>query len=255
MEMEKYLSLDGVGLDFTVSGASFIEKNRISRESRVKLSFHGKISKVILIWSGEVDASDAVYDTIGLEAPSGKKETVKADKKYEYPSSGRLYSCFADITEIFKEGGEYAVSGLVTMPVAGQDKDPVYTVGGYAIIVVVLDPGSTKDRKLDILSGITALRPGEMHDMVLLRRDRGGQKLNKIAFIGGHGRSGNASANLINGVSLSGGEDWDGSSGEYWDIDIFDFEKRLPTHIDTIITFDSVLQWIYPVSVICVYER
>ena len=56
---------------------------------------------------------------------------------------------------------------------------------------------------------------------------------------------------------ISGREDWDGSSGDYWDVDLFDINnKDLNIKENGLtLTFDSLLQWIYPVSIISVYKK
>ena len=69
----------------------------------------------------------------------------------------------------------------------------------------------------------------------------------------GHGRAGNGSGNLLNGLAISGQDDWDGSAGKFWDVDLFKpypHTKYIAEEEDLTLTVDPLLQWLYPIGVI-----
>jgi len=146
----------------------------------------------------------------------------------------------------------YGVNNLRSEVVNPGGKDP-YSVAGWALVVVTEDQKNEETDSVVILSGLQILKPGETYDFPLINHlPEGFRKPVSIGIIGGHGRAGNGSGNLLNGKALSGDDDWDGSAGKFWDIDIFALKEH--TDKDTkkglTLTIDPLLQWLYPVGVI-----
>ncbi len=253
LSMDTYYEETGADLTVWAKGNSFIKDGCLEKKSRIRLENFNEISKVVLVWSGEVRSKGADFKRIALKCPSKVSRSVEADRVYEVPSAGIVYSCFADITSIYEGPGNYEIGNLVSHAITKEKEKAVYSVGGYAVVVVYKDKKIKKKRKVRINSGILLLAPSEMHNLNILKKKSGLVPV-QISVVGGHGRKGNASANLINGISISGGEDWDGSSGEFWDVDTFEVEMSNIKDTGAVLTFDSLLQWIYPVAVISVFE-
>jgi hypothetical protein len=104
------------------------------------------------------------------------------------------------------------------------------------------------------MAGLQVLKPGETYDLSLTPYlPKGSMEVSAIGIIGGHGRAGNGSGNLLNGTAISGGDDWDGSAGKFWDIDLF----RLSLDTNNValegkmaLTIDPLLQWLYPIGIV-----
>jgi len=255
IRMDTYYEEEGVGLKVWTDGASIIFEGHIAKESQFYIDDFDNVRKVVLIWSGETRDKAAYFKRIVLRNPEGKRQVVKAEKVYTYISSGILYCCFADITSLYEGKGNYTIENIRTDSFERKDGD-AYSVGGYAVVVIYEDKQDKQEKYVMMKSSLLALRPGEIYSIRILEK---GSPLipEQFIIIGGHGRKGNGSANLLNGQSISGEEDWDGSSGIYWDIDSFTVYSE---EIDIkgqglLLSFDSLLQWIYPVSAVFVFEK
>lgn len=255
IRMDTYYEEEGVGLKVWTDGASIIFEEHIEKESQFYIDDFENVRKVVLIWSGETGDKVAYFKRIVVRSPEGKTQVVKAEKVYRYISSGILYSCFADITSLYEGKGNYTIENIRTDPFERKDGD-AYSVGGYAVVVIYKDKQDKQEKYVMMKSSLLALKPGEIYSIRILKKGSP-LVLEQFIIIGGHGRKGNSSANLLNGQSISGEEDWDGSSGIYWDVDSF---AACSEEIDIkgqglVLSFDSLLQWIYPVSAVFVFEK
>jgi len=132
-------------------------------------------------------------------------------------------------------------------------RDP-YSVAGWALLVVTEDRNSDEIHSVTFLAGLQVLKPGETYDISLTPYlPKGSMKPSAIGIIGGHGRAGNGSGNLLNGRAISGEDDWDGSAGKFWDVDLY--RLNLDTNSvglegEMALTIDPLLQWLYPIGVV-----
>ncbi len=254
--LESYLTVKKPGLRVWAQGKSMIDGKSLLRESTLSIPAYENIERVILVWSGAVPDDPALYTLITLKAPDQKPVSIQADQSYESRLSGGIYSCIADITAHYAGKGSYRVSGLASRPVRDRSGKTGYPVGGYAIIVIYRDARIAAERECLLKAGLLVLPPGDIYPMEIMDL-RSGLFLEEMVVVGGHGLKGNASANLLNGISVSGKEDWDGSSGTYWDVDQFSIDRdRVDIKHDGLtLAFDSLLQWIYPVAAVFIFEK
>jgi hypothetical protein len=250
---EKVFFESGPGLDFTVVGKSLLVDQKIQKTSTSRLKISFPVKKAFLIWSGEVKEQNKNAGKIRFLGPKNREHPVTAQHLWEKNSTGILYSAVADVTRHVTGSGLYGVKNLSSDRVNPGGKDP-YSVAGWALVVITEDRNSEKTHSVAFLAGLQVLKPGEIYDIPLT------PYLTKyfvepvsIGIVGGHGRAGNGSGNLLNGKAVSGKDDWDGSAGKFWDIDLF----RL--NLDTnsvglegkmVLTIDPLLQWLYPIGVV-----
>ncbi len=257
LSMQPYYEVAGEGTDIWAGGDSFILPNgSLKNESEIFLKEFPNIRKIFLIWSGEVNDDKQRFQQIMLTPVRKKTVTVTADNIYRVGSSGLLYSCVADITRHYNGKGDYIIKGIKSDPFNKRNKSDRYSVAGFAILVVY-DKYERVNHKIQVYAGLDLLGPGEMHDISILNKGSD-LSLIKMAVIGGHGRKGNGSSNLLNGISISQSEDWDSSSGHYWDVDVFeniDVNQDVVAKKGLILSFDTVLQWIYPVMIANVFKE
>ncbi len=257
LSMQLYHEDTGGGTDIWAGGDSFILSNgRLKSQSRIFLEEFPNTRKVILIWSGEVKNDNPRFQQIELIPARKKNVSIKADSCYRADSTGLLYSCVADITPHYNGKGDYIIQGLQSDHLTRNDQSDPFSVAGYAILVLY-ENSEQGNRTVRVYAGLDVLGPGEMHDISIL--DNGSDaSLSKMVLVGGHGRKGNGSANLLNGTSISQSEDWNGSSGDYWDVDLFeniDVDRNRAAKNGLILSIDTVLQWVYPVVIAAVFEE
>ncbi len=257
LSMQPYYEVAGKGTDIWAGGDSFIlPDGNLKKRSEIYLEEFPDIKKVLLIWSGEVKDNRQGFQQIMLTPVRKKTVTITADNIYKAGSSGLLYSCVADITRHYNGKGDYIIKGIKSDPFNKSDKSDRFSVAGFAILIVYGQHESV-NHKVQIYAGLDLLGPGEMHDISILNKGSD-LYLIKMAVIGGHGRKGNGSSNLLNGISISQSEDWDASSGHYWDVDIFEniyVDHNVVAKKGLILSFDTVLQWIYPVMIANVFKE
>ena len=238
------------GLSFDVIGESFLTGNSLKKSSRVRLNIAFPIRKAFLIWAGEVKEPNENAEEIRLLAPGDKEIPVRAQRSWKKTSTGILYSAFAEVTKYVTGNGLYGVKNLRSERMNPGGQDP-YSVAGWALLVVAEDRKSEGINSVVILSGLQTLKPGETYDFPLVNHlPEGLWQPVSIGIIGGHGRAGNGSGNLLNGIALSGKDDWDGSAGKFWDIDIFTVEEHTNKDKGLTLTIDPLLQWLYPIAMI-----
>ena len=257
LSMQPYYEVAGKGTDIWAGGDSFIlPDGSLKNESEIYLKEFPEIKKVFLIWSGEVKNDKQRFQQIKLTPVRKKTVTVTADNIYKAGSSGLLYSCVADITGHYNGKGDYSIKGIKSDPFNKSDISDSYSVAGFAILVVY-GKHEGVNHKIQVYAGLDLLGPGEIHNISILNKGSD-LSLIKMAVIGGHGRKGNGSSNLLNGISISQSEDWDASSGHYWDVDVFeniDINQDEVAKKGLILSFDTVLQWIYPVVIANVFKE
>ena len=251
-DFETVYSDTAPGLNFTVIGESFLTGKKLKETSRAPLKTSFPIKKAFLIWAGEVKERSERAKEIRLLAPGDKEYPIRAQRIWEKNSTGILYSALAEVTKYVAENGLYGVKNLRSDLMNPGGKDP-YSVAGWALVVVTEDRKSAGIDSVIVLSGLQTLKPGETYDFPLINHlPEGFWQPVSIGIIGGHGRAGNGSGNLLNGKAVSGDDDWNGSAGKFWDVDIF----TLKEHTDKdkgkglTLTIDPLLQWLYPVGVV-----
>ena len=251
--LEKVFIESGPGLDFVLVGKSLLEGQSIQKISRTRLKISFPVKKAFLLWSGEVKEQNKLTETIHFLGPKNKEHRITAQHLWKKNSTGILYSALADVTPYVSGEGLYGVKNLASDAVNPGGKDP-YPVAGWALIVITENRKSEQTHSVALLAGLKVLRPGEIYDIPLspyLTKDF--VELHSLGIIGGHGRAGNGSGNLLNGLAISGQDDWDGSAGKFWDIDLFKpypHTRYIAENEDLTITIDPLLQWVYPIGVI-----
>jgi hypothetical protein len=253
ISLEKIFLESGPGLDFTLVGESLLVDQTIQKVSKTRLKISFPVKKAFLIWSGEVKEHNKNARKIHFLGPKNKEHRITAQHLWEKNSTGILYSALADVTPYVTGSGLYGVRNLSSDAVNPGGKDP-YSVAGWALVVITENRNSEKIHSVAFLAGLQVLKPGEIYDIPLtpyLTKDF--MELDAIGIIGGHGRAGNGSGNLLNELAISGQDDWDGSAGKFWDVDLFEpypHTKYVAENGDLTLTIDPLLQWIYPIGVI-----
>jgi len=251
-DFETVYSDTAPGLNFTIIGESFLTGKQLKETSRAPLKISFPIRKAFLIWTGEVKEQNKKVREIRFLTPKNGEHTILAQRLWEKNSTGILYSALAEVTKYVAENGLYGVNNLRSEPMHSGGKDP-YSVAGWALVVVTEDQKNEETDSVVILSGLQILKPGETYDFPLINHlPEGFRKPVSIGIIGGHGRAGNGSGNLLNGKAISGDDDWNGSAGKFWDVDIFALKEHTDKDKDKglTLTIDPLLQWLYPVGVI-----
>ena len=250
---ERVFAETGPGLEFTVIGKSLLGDQTIQKTSKTQLKISFPVKKAFLIWSGEVKEHNKNAEKIRFLGPKNKEHRVTAQHIWKINSTGILYSALADVSKYVTGGGSYGVKNLSSDMINPGGKDP-YSVGGWVLLVVTENRKSKKNSSVTLLAGLQVLKPGETYDLSLTPHlPKGFVKPQVIGIIGGHGRAGNGSGNLYNGLAMSGQDDWDGSAGKFWDVDLFKFNpdtNYVNKRGDSTVTIDPLLQWLYPIGVI-----
>jgi hypothetical protein len=244
------------GLGFQVVGKSLLSESRIQKTSRVRLNNASPVKKAFLIWSGETKEENKNRERITFLTDGNKEYSITAQQVWKQNSTGILYSAFADVTKYVTGSGLYGVKDLHSDMVNPGGRDP-YTVAGWALVTVTEDPASREKNSITLLAGLQVLKPGETYDLSLTPYAPSAfPEPRAIGVIGGHGRAGNGSSNLLNNKALSEKEDWDGSAGKFWDVDNFNIRPDTNSDGDKglTLTIDPLLQWLYPVGVVVTFK-
>ena len=253
ISLEKIFLESGPGLDFTLVGKSLLVDQTIQKVSTTRLQISFPVKKAFLIWSGEVKEQNKNVGKIRFLGPKNKEHRITAQHLWKKNSTGILYSALADVTPYVTGSGLYGVKNLSSDVVNPSGKDP-YSVAGWALVVVTEDRKSEKIHSVAFLAGLQVLKPGEIYDISLTSYlTKSFMNPVSIGIIGGHGRAGNGSGNLLNELAISGQDDWDGSAGKFWDVDLFKpypHTKYIVEDRDLTLTVDPLLQWLYPIGVI-----
>ena len=223
--LKKIFLETGPGLDFTMVGKSLLVDQKIQKVSKALLKISFPVKKAFLIWSGEVKEQNKDAAKIRFLGPKSQEHPITAQHLWKKNSTGILYSALADVT---------GVKNLSSDKVNPGGKDP-YSVGGWALVVVIENRKSEKIQSVAFLAGLQVLRPGEIYDIPLTPYlTKNFIETDTLGIIGGHGRAGNG-------------------SGKFWDVDLFKpypHTKYIAEGDDLTLTVDPLLQWIYPIGVI-----
>ena len=238
------------GLTVQVVGESLIADGGKKETSIQSVKISGKVKKAWLLWSGEVKDEDSQPERIKFVTPRESEITVQADRIWRGKSSGTLYSAAADVTKHLKKSGDYGVKDLPSDSLHFYGTENL-SVAGWALFVVEKKRDG-KETAIQISATLQILKPGELYDFNLAKEmPKGNWSVQHITLVGGHGRAGNGSASLLNGKALRGTDEWNGSSGTFWDIDTFSLKNlEIQSSKDgLLLTIDPLLQWLYPMAV------
>ena len=229
-------------------GASLLEKAQKKTENAFlwKPPRGVKVKKAYMIWSG-YGARAGIENgakSIGLKFPDGgKRVKITSDRFYTVEEEGeqKAYTAVANVTGILKKEGIYKVVDIETQA----DR-----FGGYGVIGIYENPKVLK-RYVGVNVGIVRLKPGEIYKVQVLKENKVDGRVGWMSVMGGNGILGNGSSNLLNGITLSGKDDWDSSSGWRWDIDHFEIGKfQIDSQNGLTWSIDPLLQWLYPVAAV-----
>ena len=169
---------------------------------------------------------------------------VRTIARYQKRSLEILYhDVFLFDPKNIKEGG--LTVGRVLSDVVNPAGKFKYSTAA-ATVVVIYKKTETSARRVRLFAGLSNPTPGDIYLFSFPRASSHHYPTRLIAG-GGHGIKGNATGNVLNGITLSGGDDWDGSSGPLWDVDKYNLKKW---SFDGIMEYrfgiDTILNWIYP---------
>jgi hypothetical protein len=235
-------------VEYGIIGESMVQKNQKRLFSRFEwkgtAAEETKKGKYYLIWLGLVESessgSRGRAKKILFRTPSGNEWNVKAEsfEMPDLPDSG--YMAIADVGGMMEGKGIYEVRNLETKP----DR-----FGGYIWIGIYENPNVSK-RHVELKVGLAKLKPGELYEARVLESGVNGI-VSRVSTFGADGKAGNGSSNLLNRMALSGREDWDGSSGDKWDVDSYPIEKfGLISDKGLTWSIDPLLQWLYPAGIV-----
>jgi len=235
-------------VEYGIVGESMVEKNQKKRIGRFEwkgtADSEAKQGAYYLIWAGVVEKSGrlelAGAKKILFRTPSKKEWNVKAES-FEIPDEvDGAYLAVANVGQIMEGKGIYEVENLETKP----DR-----FGGYAWIGIYENRAAPK-RYIELKGGLAKLKPGELYEAKVLEPGLKGW-VSRVSTFGGDGKAGNGSSNLLNRAALSGSEDWDGSSGEKWDVDSYAVKKfGMVSDEGLTWSIDPLLQWIYAAGMV-----
>lgn len=141
-------------------------------------------------------------------------------------------------------GGEITV-GKILADVVNPTGKYKYSTAAATLIILYKKPDS-KLKKIRFFAGLSAPTPGDIYAFSF-KRPSDKYRPVSLTIAGGHGIKGNATGNIFCGLTLSGRDDWNSSSGILWDLDKYNLQKWT---FDGIINYqfsiDTVLNWIYP---------
>jgi len=235
---KKILELKDVSAHILPFGHSFIDKGKLKSKSFFDLRENLKIEKALLLWMGEGVGEDEANFDIELKTSQGKTVTIKPKEKRQSQGFRYVYSCWADVTQFVREKGRYELSTLQSHKVP----TPLQAAG-WSLLLIVQDKKSRKGN-IFITWGLHKLQPGELYNFQILPALKK-SFVRSVIVIGGHGQKENGSGNSLNVQTLSMGDDWDGSSGERWDVDQYNVGRTVK---GVTITVDPLLQWLFPMS-------
>lgn len=215
-------------VEFDVSGKSYLSDPHYQYLIEKK-------NKVLLIWSGEAGGDVEKHRKITLKSTQSK--IIEAEHFFVNYSRGKVFLSLAWVD---------LVPGRYQFVPAGEVKE---NAKFYGHAMVKTKPSKNK-KTVKILSGLDAFYPGSVHG---IRLGSELKTIDKIAIIGGHGLKGNGSTNLLNGIPLGTGDDWNGSSGKRWDIDLYHLKVNKLQKLqgkELFLEVDPLLQWLFPLVII-----
>lgn len=222
---------------YVVVGGSLFseEKEGIKKEDyqEINLEEKTKVAKAWLVWMG-----DEANKKISFQAHD-KWHVLESENTNE---NKELRCQRVEVSKYLKGSCRVVVKGF-----SFKDRPKV---AGWALIVIL----EGNEGKLKIHQGLSRLKPAESYSLNLVEDKE--YKAYELTVIGGGGLAGNGSLNQFNGKALSKGDDWNGSSGKWWDVDSYNLEK-IPSNKEKadFLTIDPLLQWLFPVAVICYMKK
>ncbi len=235
-----------------LKGGSFIENGKA--KERVELpaaaTAKGLELHAFLLWSGEGKRLNDKVRSVTL-TDGTKTQEIASDVFMTEKSEGYSYTAVADVTEILKKSpGKFFLS-LPSVDSSGTaaDGQPLYSGWALLTLHVSANPGK---RMIRFLAGAESVRPGEPLN-ISLASGKGLSRLVRLGIVGGHGIAGNGGANLLNGISITGKDDWTGSSGELWDVRVHSINQKEKNA--WVLTVDPLLEWIFPVCVVAEFNH
>lgn len=242
---EAVLDWSAEEVSWNLIGGSFLKDGKLLNETEINSSFRpppGWEFKAFLFWSGEVKKLDDSARRVVLKS-GARTLTVHAQKVWSERSTGIIYTAAGDVTDILKNAkGPFLMSGLRSDAVDYSAGDS-FSQAGWALLTAARK-GSSGKRKLKVMAGAEPVAPGEPFQVSLWNGPQSAALL-RLGVAGGHGIEGNGGGTLINGKSVSGGDDWRGSAGELWDVHVYGLSKMAPQTSWTL-AFDPLLEWIFP---------
>jgi hypothetical protein len=238
------------GLDFDIVGGSLIQGNKLLKRGKgtVDLSNRAMVA-AYLLWSGEVDEGNHEFKQLSMITPDGQRHQLDASKTWRVRSKGIVYTALKDVTSLVRQSGEYQFLDLQSSSFAGGD----ISVGGWALILIFEKKRpSLEDTYFRLQVGLDILPPGEIYGFNFYKNSKTVTPV-KFAAIGGHAVAGNGSAVYFSDSHLIKKGEWNGSSGERWDVDILAVKTQRRSS-EYIIKVDPLLQWIYPVAFIATWK-
>ncbi len=235
-------------------GRSFIDghgRGRLVSSAPVTAQWDAEnLRSCYVIWAGEVKEKTEKPPEIFL-IRAGKRLKVLPQKYGWSKSTAWVYAGFADITDFAREG-DFFIAGLKSDPI--EPGSSPYSMAGWAVAALLKEapPEKTASRKkthsrIAVYLGPEVLAPGEIYEFHIPARE--GEKLVNLGIVGGHGIRGNAGGNLLNGIPITGGDDWAGISGDLWDVNLHEI-SAVPHDGSWTLGFDPILQWVFPVAVV-----
>lgn len=247
LDFESLMDTEIRGGAVYVSSQSFIHPagDRLHAERAFKIPadvLNGAVAGYLCV-TGESARPDSVADM---------SVQVRTVARYQKRSLEILYhDVFRfDPKDVPWARGGKDTGGLVT--VKSVRSDVVNPTGKFkfstaaATVIVVYRTKDPAAKRIRLFAGLSAPTPG---DVYTFRFDRGSPKHHPVSLMvaGGHGIKGNATGNMLNGSTLSGGDDWDGSAGILWDFDRYNLKKwSFGDIIEYKFGIDTILNWIYP---------
>lgn len=242
------LSLDitDYGIDYMIFGKSIISQITKANHDAIYLKDipdGAEIVKAILYWAGELKSYKSADADIELKTSDGKTFHIYADKVWTNVLSGLVYVSRADITEYVLRDRRFTVSYIETDPLEPAtsltgDLRKYHTVGGWAIVCIYKKKGRhyTQKSHIKLWDGLLLIRNGErvraikpdilkseflLSNTLELGRFQTAKSKTAVLDVGivcGFGKPWNGGSIFINGIPLTGREDFVGNAGFCWDV-------------------------------------
>lgn len=143
-----------------------------------------------------------------------------------------------------RETSSVTVSNLLSDVVNPTGQLKFSTAAATVFVVYTKAAAGAEMRRIRLFAGLNNPTPGDVYAFNFPRKEKWHPV--RLTVGGGHGIKGNATGNLMNGITLSGGDDWNGSTGILWDVDKYQLKKWKFDGMIYQYAIDTILNWIYP---------